>query len=249
MIKTKLSDLYSDPSLAQFYNVNQTVRQDYDYCVQWTKNANSILDLRCGTGTLASLFSNRINVVVVDPAKAMLDIAASQIKNQNISWVVGGARNIRLGQRFDFVILSGHAFQVFLTKEDQLQVLMTIAAHLNQGGQFIFDSRNPSFPQSKERTKPQTLHKFLHPEHGEMEAWNESTYDTLNHILTYTNSYRVLKTSEVMSAQENICYPPQTDIAGLMTEAGLQVKKWLGDWDGGPYHPKSREIIPIGGLI
>lgn len=249
MTETKLSDLYSDPSLAQFYNVNQTVRHDYAYCVQWTKNANSILDLGCGTGTLASLFSSRINVVAVDPAKAMLNIAADQIKTQNISWVEGDARNIRLGQRFDCVILSGHAFQVFLTREDQLQVLMTIAAHLNQGGQFIFDSRNPSFPQSKERTKSQTLHKFLHPEHGEMEAWNESTYDTSNHVLTYTNSYHILKTSEVMSAQEKICYPSQTDIADLMIEAGLKIEKWLGGWDGDPYHPKSREIIPIGGLI
>jgi len=36
----------------------------------------------------------------------------------------------RLGRRFDLVVLTGHAFQVFLTDDDQRAVLSTIAEHL-----------------------------------------------------------------------------------------------------------------------
>ncbi|WP_366510106.1 class I SAM-dependent methyltransferase [Mesorhizobium sp.] len=49
---------------------------------------------------------------------------------QRVDWVEADARDVRLGRRFDLVLLTGHAFQVFLTPEDREAVLATIAAHL-----------------------------------------------------------------------------------------------------------------------
>lgn len=248
MTKPKPSGLYSDPELAQFYEVNDHNRLDYDVIVKLAQGAKTVLDLGCGTGVLSARLAENADVVAVDPAGAMLDIARERYGDVNLDWIEGDARNIRLNRKFDLVVLSGHAFQVFLTKEDQREALRTIAAHLSNGGKFIFDSRNPYFPNSKERMKSETRRKFTHSKLGEVEAWNESRYDERSGVLTYSNSYRLSDTSEVKSAEEQIKYTSKSELIELMTEAGLEVTQCFGDWDETSFEELSREIVLIGSL-
>lgn len=240
--------LYSDPELAQFYEVNDHNRLDYDVISKLAKGARSVLDLGCGTGVLSARLAKNADVVAVDPAGAMLDIARQRYAEMNIDWIEEDARDLRLDRKFDLIVLSGHAFQVFLTKEDQCQVLNTIAEHLTDEGRFVFDSRNPYFSASKERIKAETIRKFEHSQLGEVEAWNESAYDVHSGVLTYSNSYRLVGASEIKTAQEQIKYTPKTTLMELMDEAGLDIIQCFGDWDETPFQKTSREIILIGCL-
>lgn len=136
--------LFSDPGLAQFYGMEDATRADYDFCRSIASNAASILDLGCGTGNLTTSFFESANIVGVDPAAAMLDIARKQRCGEDVTWIEADARQVRLETKFDLIVLTGHAFQVFLTTDDQIAVLRTIAEHLSVGGTFLFDTRNPS---------------------------------------------------------------------------------------------------------
>lgn len=246
------SDLYADENLAQFYDVQPAERADFAYCETMAQSAASVLDLGCGTGVLATRIalsgSNARRIVGADPAKAMLDIAGAREGGEKVQWVEAGAETLALDECFDLILLTGHAFQVFLTKAQQQAVLATIARHLTPQGRFIFDTRNPAFPARKERTRQETLHQFEHGDHGPVEKWNVSTYDAGSGILTFSNGYRIVETGNVHEAEEQIRYTPKEEVAALIAQAGLAVDSWLGDWEGAPFHGQSREIIPLGRL-
>ena len=243
-----VSDLYLDAHLAAFYDIGQAKRHDFEFCRCLASDARSILDLGCGTGALATELADTREVVGVDPAAAMLEIARVRDTSGAVLWVKGSATSIRLGRRFDLIILTGHAFQVFLTEDEQLAVLNTIANHLEPGGRFIFDTRNPDFPDRKERSRKETQQRLEHPEHGPVDKWNESKFDEKSGVLTYSNTYRIIKTGEVRSGVDRIRYTSRAELAGLLTKAGLDVTEWFGDWTGKPFEPLSREIIPLGRL-
>lgn len=228
-------------------------RADFAYCEKLAHSAASILDLGCGTGVLATQIARvsdgRKSITGADPAAAMLDIARKREHGDKVRWIEASAETFSLDERFDLIMLTGHAFQVFLTSDQQRAVLATIARHLTAKGRFIFDTRNPAFPARKERTRAETLHQFEHEEHGAVEKWNVSTYDEASDILTFSNGYRILSTGKTHEAREQIRYTARQDIAALITEAGLAVETWLGEWDGSPFHAEAREIIPIGKLV
>ena len=240
--------LYRDPDLAQFYDLENGWSADFDYCVALAENAESVLDIGCGTGELAAALAPGRAVTGVDPAAAMLDIARGRPGGTDVTWVEADARSVRLGRRFDLIVLTGHAYQVFLTDEDQKAVLATIAAHLTSGGRFIFDTRNPALMTWKTWTRPRSTHQLEHPRLGRIEAWTEHTYDTGTSILTYRNGYRPVDGGDTYSASARIRYTPKEDLAAMIDAAGLAVESWLGDWEGNPYHPDARDIIPLGRL-
>ncbi|QMU58341.1 MAG: methyltransferase domain-containing protein [Boseongicola sp.] len=241
-----VSPLFADPNLAAFYDSAQTSRHDFDYCRDLASNARSVLDLGCGTGAFACSIADTRRVVGVEPASGMLDIARQRPSADKVTWHQGSAETMRLDETFDLIVLTGHTFQVFLTRDQQLNCLHTIRAHLSENGTFIFDTRNPEYPGSKERSKSQTLSTGHHPELGAFEKWNSSKYDEESGILTYTNGYRILKTGNTHAAEARIRYSSLSEISDLMKDAGLSVQQWLGDWQGGPFTQNSPEIIPVG---
>jgi SAM-dependent methyltransferase len=240
--------LYDDPRLAQLYDLDNPWSSDFDYCLTLARDAESVLDLGCGTGQLTTALSNGRTVAGVDPAAAMLEIARARPGGENVTWIDGDARSMRLGRRFDLVLLTGHAFQFFLTHEDQIAAVSTIAAHLSPKGRFIFDSRNPAIRTWQNRDRNANVRRLGHPQLGEIEAWSEPSYNDTTGILTSTNNYRIVRTGEVLSAPLRIRFTPQAHLAALLASVGLAVDEWLGDWRGNSYHAESTEIIPLGRL-
>ena len=60
----------------------------------------------------------------------MLALAKQRCGGASVSWVLDDARSARLNRRFDLVLLTGHAFQVFLTPDDRTAALTTIRLRL-----------------------------------------------------------------------------------------------------------------------
>ena len=104
---------------------------------------------------------------------------------ERVRWVEADARDIRLDEQFDFVLLTGHAFQVFLTEDDKIAALKTIAAHLAPGGRFIFDSRNPEFRAWLDWVPDRSREHIDHATLGPVETWNDASYDAATGVVTY----------------------------------------------------------------
>lgn len=240
--------LYRDPALAQFYDLENGWAPDLDYCRHLAEDAESILDLGCGTGLFAARMANGRRIVGADPAAAMLEIARSRPGGRGVEWLEVDARSLRLEERFDLIVLTGHAFQVFLEERNQRAVLATIAYHLARQGRFIFDSRNPAAEEWRTWTPDASRRQFGHPTLGPVEAWNDAEFDPETGIVTYWTHYRVTASGKTLSAESRIRFTPQESLAALLDDAGLAADTWLGDWQGNPYTPRAPEIIPIGSL-
>ncbi len=248
--------LYQDPGLAQFYDLANAWGPDFDTCRHLATDAGSVLDLGCGTGQLAaglatsfvtSLAGGR-TVFGVDPAAAMLEIAGRRPGGDKVAWVHADARSVRLGRRFDLVLLTGHAFQVFLTGEDQKAVLSTISAHLAPEGRFIFDTRNPAAEAWRDWVPEQSEHWIEHPRFGAVKAWNDVAHDAATGIVSYETHYRVVESGRCFSASSKILFTARDMLAEMLDDAGLMVDDWLGGWTGEAWTPTSPEIIPLGRL-
>ncbi|NVD99618.1 bifunctional 2-polyprenyl-6-hydroxyphenol methylase/3-demethylubiquinol 3-O-methyltransferase UbiG [Massilia sp. BJB1822] len=242
--------LYHDPALAQFYDAENEWTEGLEYCRQLAASCASVLDLGCGTGLFAATLAQegRCAVTGADPAAAMLDIARARSGGHLVRWLQADARALRLNERFDLIVLTGHAFQVFLTREDQAAVLRTIASHLRPNGRFIFDSRNPLVEEWKEWTPEQSQRTLTHPLLGAIEAWNDVSRDAASGVVSYDSYYRVQASGRLYSACSPIAFPAQERLAELLEEAGLIATSWLGGWDQRPCTADAPEIIVAGTL-
>lgn len=242
--------LYHDPELADFYDLENGWERSPDlaFCQALAAEAESVLDLGCGTGELAVALADGRRVVGVDPAPAMLAIARKKPGAEGVRFVEGDARALRLGQRFDLVVLTGHAFQVFLSEADRRAALATIAAHLTPGGRFVFDSRNPVCREWEEWGPRDSMRLVDHPRFGPVAAWNDVAHDPETGIVTYGTHYEIRATGKRLSAASRIAFPEKAELEAQIAEAGLRVTRWLGDWDGNAWQPGARELIPVGTL-
>lgn len=241
--------LYGDPALAGFYDPDNGWSEDRTFCLRLAAGCGRVLDLGCGTGDLAIRIAavHGAAVTGVDPAGAMLDLARAKPGAERVTWVTGDARTLRLGQGFDLVVMTGHAFQTLLTRKDRAAGLSTIARHLAPGGRFIFDSRNPAVREWEEWRPEASLRHLDDPLLGTVTAWNDASWDPERRVVTYGTHYRAAGGRE-LSAASRIAFPPLGELQGAIAAAGLAVERWMGDWAGGPLVPGSPELIPLGRL-
>lgn len=247
---TPADRLYEDPDIASFYDIDNEWSADLDCCRTLAADATSVLDLGCGTGRFAAELARGSDcaVVGVDPAVAMLDIARRRPGGDKVTWVEGDGRSVRLGRRFDLIVLTGHAFQVFLTQSDRIAALRTIAAHLAPGGRFIFDSRNPDVAEWREWTPARSRRHVEHPRFGPVEAWNDVSQEAATGIVTYGTFYRILADRRLLSSHSRIAFPTRVELDRGLDEAGLAVDAWYGDWQQQACTPGSADFIPLGRL-
>jgi len=238
--------LYHDPAFTRFYDHENGWAADSAACLRLARGCASVLDLGCGTGMVAAAIAESVpRVVGVDPAEAMLEVARSRPGGDRVHWVQGDARKLDLGESFDLVILTGHAFQVFLTVEDRAAVLGGIARHLRPGGRFIFDSRNPVCEEWRDWVPERSESRFTHPQAGDVRVWNDVSHDAATGIVTYWTFYQP-EGQPAQRAECRIAFAPQAEIAAQIAAAGLEVDEWWGDWAGTPWHATAPEIIPLG---
>jgi SAM-dependent methyltransferase len=240
--------LFEDPELVQFYDFENGWADDSRYCHELARTKRSVLDLGCGTGMLAAALAPDREVFGVDPAAAMLARARQREGGAAVTWLEADARTVRLGRRFELIVLTGHTFQVFLADDDQRAVCQTIAAHLAPGGTYIFDSREPAREAWRTWEPGCSLRFIEHPTFGRIEAWNDAAYDWESGIVTYGTSYRASDGSE-WKAQSRIRFTDKQAISARIAAAGLGVDRWMGDWRGSQWTPEAKNIIPVGQLV
>lgn len=138
---------FADPRQAVLYDVFDDDRADLDTYVAIAEevSADQIVDVGCGTGSLAvRLAGLGKSVVGVDPAGASLDVARSKPNAGLVTWVHGDATHlVDLVLAADLVLMTGNVAQVFVSDEDWSETLKAVRACLRPGGWFVFETRRP----------------------------------------------------------------------------------------------------------
>jgi SAM-dependent methyltransferase len=242
------NDHYNQAELAALYDDENgwDVSADFYRDLGHRIGAKSLLDLGCGTGTVTRGIVRAIggSGVGVDPAAPMLDVACRNTTDQVVEWMVGDAREIRLGRQFDLIIMTGHAFQAFLTEADQIELFRTVAAHLAPEGRFAFDSRNPAAREWLEWGPAESRRVVDTAAYGAVEIWNDARMNP-DRILDVEEHYRFLGSGKRLRSDFRLRFSATEELWDGMMAAGLAVEHCYGDWDRTAFTPEAREIILV----
>lgn len=236
---------YANARIAEIYELTNGWGPDYDFYVALVGDRPSrVLDLGCGTGTLCCALAERGHRVTgVEPAAAMLEIARKKPHGEKVEWVEASAQTYRSGERFDWIVMMGHAFQVFLSDADALAAFNTMHGHLKNDGKAAFETRNPQIDWAAEWAGriPQT--RTLG---GEQFVESLQVERREGEFISFQTSYQF--SGEKLTTQSTLRFPSHKQVAELITRSGLSVVNVFGEWDGSPFDgQRSREIIFVAG--
>ena len=234
---------YHNAKIAALYDLANPLEADGKFYLSLAgKRARRVLDLGCGTGTLCCALAKLGHKVTgIDPAAAMLAVARSKPGSDQIEWVESSAQTYRSDQRFDLILMTGHAFQLLLSDSDTLAVLETMRHHLTGDGRVAFESRNPLIDWAGEWNA--RCRTFCG---GEIKETLKITAVNGN-LVSFETSQQLSKTT--LTTSSTLRFPSHEHIHSLIDRSGLTVKNTFGDWNGSPFDPaRSREMIFIAQL-
>jgi SAM-dependent methyltransferase len=136
-------EIFADPRLAALYDAFDDDRSDLDVYAAIADElaARTVIDVGCGTGSLAVLLAARGKAVTgVDPAAASLAVARG--KDARVAWIHGDATALPAATA-DLAVMTGNVAQVFLTDDDWLATLRAVHQRLRPGGHLVFETRRP----------------------------------------------------------------------------------------------------------
>lgn len=225
--------------------------KDYPLTRQLAREAGgAVLDLACGTGTMAiRLALEGYQVTGVDIIPEMIAWATKKASAQAVSieWLVADARTFHLQKQFAFIYMLGNAFQHFLTRADQEELLARVREHLQPEGYFLFGTRNPS-PRNLFEARYPDPQTYETPDGGQLVVTEHQEYDPIAQIQHYTflNQRRHPSGQQEETTQRTALryvFPQEMD--ALLFYNGFQVHARYGNWEQEPLTADSREMIYV----
>ena len=236
--------IFSDAELAALYDQMNPGRDDYDFYMPMVMAAASVLDVGCGTGAMlhdAREAGHPGRLCGLDPAPGML---AQARRRTDIDWVLGDLSAVDWGGDFDLVVMTGHAFQVFITDSELRAALAAIHAALSPAGRFAFETRNP-LARAWETWDSEERPAVDGPDGARVRMSRQVTAPFDGRIVSFSHTFRSddWETPRVSHSTLRFIDKPALDLA--LAQAGLIVEAQFGDWDRSPLTPSSPEIITI----
>jgi SAM-dependent methyltransferase len=233
--------IFAHPRLALVYDAFDGDRDDLTAYLNIADElgAHHVLDVGCGTGSLAILLTETGRTVVgVDPAEASLEVAKLKDKAATVTWIHGDATTVSaLGA--DFAVMTGNVAQVFLTDDDWAETLQGIHAALRPGGYLVFETRRPERRAWEEWAADVTPLILDIPGHGPVERRLELT-DVSHPFVSFRYTYSFLADGAVVASDSTFRFRSHDEVESSLVTNGYRVL----DVRGAPDRP-GREFVFI----
>lgn len=218
--------IFEEPRLAEIYDPLDPDRSDLDAyaAVAGEFSAVTVLDVGCGTGTLACLLAARgLGVVAVDPAAASLDVARRKPGADRIRWLHADAAGLPPLQA-DLATMTGNVARVFITGEEWAATLRAIRGALQPGGRLVFESRDPAKKAWLEWNRDQTYRRAVIPGAGPVETWTDLTGVEGSRV-SFRMTFVFGSDGAMLTSDSTLRFRGRSELADSLAAAGLVVEE------------------------
>ncbi len=217
---------FADPRLAALYDALEGHRADLELYLSLAEEvgARAVLDVGCGTGTLACLLAGRgVRVVGLDPAAASLDVARAKPGAAGVRWLHGDAASLPPLQ-VDLVTMTGNVAQVFLPDEEWVATLRAVRRALRPGGRLVFESRRPERQAWRDWTPERSLARADVPGVGPVETWVQVT-DVRDGLVSFRSTFRFERDGTELTSDSTLRFRSREELTDSLTGAGFTVEE------------------------
>ena len=217
---------FAEPRLAEIYDPLDPDRSDLDVYAAMAEEfgVRSVLDIGCGTGTLACLLAARgLEVVAVDPAAASLGVARRKRGADGVRWLHADATALPPLQ-VDLVTMSGNVAQVFTADKEWTATLGAAREALRPGGRLVFESRDPRKKAWLEWNRDQTYRRVVIPEAGPVETWIDLV-GVEGSLVSFRMTFVFGRDGAVLTSRSTLRFRSRDELANSLAEANLAVEE------------------------
>ena len=219
--------VFADPRLAVLYDIVDADRSDLDAYERIVAelDARSVLDVGCGTGTLACrLALSGIDVVGVDPAVASLDVARGKPGADLVRWIHGDTSAVP-EHSFDLAVMTGNVAQVFVDDVAWQQTLRHIGASLRGDGWLVFETRDPDQRAWERWNREETYRQLAGPgDIGRFETWTEVAEVSLPTV-SFRHVFRFERDGSEIVSESTLRFRTEDELASSLVRAGFAVRE------------------------
>jgi SAM-dependent methyltransferase len=216
--------IFAHPRLAPLYDAFDGDRADLAAYldIAGELSAERVLDVGCGTGSLAVLLAETGRTVVgVDPAEASLEIARSKDSTARITWIHGDATTVPALDA-DLAVMTGNVAQVFLADEDWARTLQGIHAALRPNGHLVFETRRPERRAWEEWAADDAPVILDISGSGPVERTLEVT-DVSLPLVSFRSTYRFLADGAVLTSDSTLRFRSREEVETSLLAHGYRV--------------------------
>jgi SAM-dependent methyltransferase len=245
-VRVVVDRLFSDPRLAELYDLLDPWerRGDFAFYLPLVMSSDAVLDVGCGTGELlrrAREAGHGGRLCGLDPADAMLDQARTR---SDIEWTLGDLGSVAWDQEFDLIVMSGHAFQVFVEDHEIRQALTAIRSALTDDGHFAFETRNPP-ARAWERWTPDHVVEVVGADGAVRRMAHEVETPVDSDVVHFTTIITSPTWDQPRTSRSTLRFLAADQLDSFLSDAGLAIEDRFGDWARLPLTDTSPEIITI----
>ncbi len=243
---TRIDEHFADLRLAELYDAwhDPATRDDYAFYLPMAMQAESVLDIGCGTGSFLGLLrdaGHRGRLCGVDPANGMMTVAR---RRTDIAWVHGLPGGLPADDTFDFILMTGHAFQAIVEDDEILATFAAVRRLLAPGGRFAFETRNPS-ARTWERWVPENAVEVPDGDGGVLRMEHHVQLPVSGELVHFETRYFSPRWEGVLMSGSTLRFLDAPRLNAMLSEAGLSVDSQWGDFDRTPLTASSPEIVTL----
>lgn len=248
MKKAENLEKYDDPK--QYDDLHRNFLVDLNVVMEYApKKGSTVIELACGTGRLTlPMAESGYRMVGVDLHEGMLGQAKekAQAASLSIEFHQQDCTKLNLPENAPYMFMTGNSFQHFLTNEMQNQLFDSVKRHLEPGGIFIFDTRNPQLHELKAVDEYEEI--YTDRQGRKVVEMNREVYDPVTQIQSCVAT-RTCEDAEgnVTSETDGIRlrYTFPLELERLLEQQGFELIERFGYWDKRTFEAGSPQMVMV----